>query len=109
MHKIISGNLDSIVQICEKYDVSRLYVFGSVVNERFSDENSDLDILVELEPMPVIDRGEKLIQLWDELEILFNRKVDLLTDQPIRNQYFKAQVEKTKQLIYDRTEQKIPV
>jgi uncharacterized protein len=109
MHKIISENLDSIVHICEKYDVSRLYVFGSVVNERFSDENSDLDILVELEPMSVIDRGEKLIQLWDELEILVNRKVDLLTDQPIRNPYFKAQVEKTKQLIYDRTEQKIPV
>jgi len=109
MHKIISENQEGVVQICDKYNVSRLYVFGSVVNERFSDENSDLDFLVELEPMPVIDRGEKLMQFWDELEILFNRKVDLLTDQPIKNQYFKAQVDKTKQLIYDRTEQKIPV
>jgi predicted nucleotidyltransferase len=109
MHKIISENLDNIVKICEKSNVSRLYVFGSVVTERFSDENSDLDLLVELEPMPGIDRGEKLIQFWDELENLFHRKVDLLTDQPIKNQYFKTQVEKTKQLIYDRAEQKIPI
>jgi uncharacterized protein len=109
MHKIISENLDNIVQICEKYNVTRLYVYGSVVTEKFSDESSDLDLLVELEPMPVIDRGEKLIQFWDELENLFHRKVDLLTDQPIKNQYFKAQVEKTKKLIYDRAEQKISV
>lgn len=109
MHKIISANLDSVVQICEKYNVSRLYVFGSVLTERFSDESSDLDLQVELEPMPVIEKGEKLIQFWDELETLFHRKVDLLTDQPIKNQYFKAQVEKTKKLIYDRAEQKIPV
>ena len=72
MHKIISQNLDTIVQICEKYNVSRLYVFGSVVTERFSDESSDLDLLVELEPMPFIDRGENLIQFWDEVETLFN-------------------------------------
>jgi uncharacterized protein len=109
MHKIISQNLDTIVQICEKYNVSRLYVFGSVVTERFSDESSDLDLLVELEPMPFIDRGENLMHFWDEVENLFHRKVDLLTDQPIKNQYFKAQVDKTKKLIYDRAEQKIPV
>ena len=109
MHKIISDNLDSVVQICEKYNVSRLYVFGSVLTERFSDESSDLDLQVELEPMPVIEKGEKLIQFWNELETLFHRKVDLLTDQPIKNQYFKVQVEKTKKLIYDRAEQKIPV
>jgi uncharacterized protein len=109
MHKIISENFDYILQICEKCNVSRLYLFGSVVTERFSEEHSDLDLLVEMEPMPVIDRGEKLIQLWDELENLFQRKVDLLTDQPIRNQYFKTQVEETKQLIYDRAEQKISV
>jgi uncharacterized protein len=109
MHTIISENLDTIVQIFEKYNVSRLYVFGSVVTERFSDKSSDVDLLVELEPMPFIERGEKLLQFWDEVETLFQRKVDLLTDQPIKNQYFKAQVEKTKKLIYDRAEHKIPV
>jgi predicted nucleotidyltransferase len=109
MHRIISGNLDNIVKICEKYKVSRLYAFGSVISEKFSEETSDLDLQVELEPMSVIDRGEKLIQFWDELENLFQRKVDLLTDQPIRNPFFKEKVEKTKQLIYDGTKQKVSV
>ena len=109
MKRIISENLDSIVKICEKYKVSKLYVFGSVLTEKFSEESSDLDFQVELETMQVIERGEKLILFWDEMEYLFQRKIDLITDQPVKNPYFRVQVERTKQLIYDRTEQKVPV
>ncbi|MFB0946617.1 MAG: hypothetical protein QMB24_10795 [Spirosomataceae bacterium] len=51
--------------------------------------------------MPPLQRGENLISLWEELENLFERKVDLLTDQPIRNTYLKSSIDSTKQLIYD--------
>jgi uncharacterized protein len=109
MNRIIQDNIDSIVKICQKYNVSRLYVFGSVLTDKFSEESSDLDFQVELYPMNVLERGEKLIQFWDELEILYQRKIDLITDQPLRNPYFRKQLERTKQLIYDGTEQKISV
>ncbi|MFT6480673.1 MAG: putative nucleotidyltransferase [Spirosomataceae bacterium] len=60
-----------------------------------------IDLYVELEEMPPLQRGENLISLWEELENLFERKVDLLTDQPIRNTYLKSSIDSTKQLIYD--------
>jgi uncharacterized protein len=109
MNRIITGKLDILIRICEKYNVSRLFVFGSATTENFSEERSDLDLLVELEPMNEMERGGRLLQLWDELESLFGRQVDLLTDQPIKNPYFRGQVESTKQLIYDRTQQKVLV
>ena len=109
MHTIIKENIETIIKICGRYNVVRLYVFGSVLEKTFSYKKSDLDFIVEMEQVSAIEKGEKLIQLWDELENLFQRNVDLLTDQPIRNPYFKAQVERTKQLIYDRSKQEILV
>jgi predicted nucleotidyltransferase len=38
--------------------------------------------------------------LKNELESLFNRQVDLMEEQAIRNPYFKREVDKEKQLIY---------
>ena len=109
MQRIISNNMNSLIKICEKYKVLKLYAFGSVISDKFSEENSDLDLQVELDTMDIIERGENLIHLWDELENLFQKKVDLLTDKPIKNPFFRVQVDKTKKLIYDRSKQKIPV
>jgi predicted nucleotidyltransferase len=85
------------------------YVFGSVITERFNPLTSDIDLIVELQPMSPNEFGGTLLKLWDALDILFERKVDLLTDQPIKNIIFKRVVERTKQLIYDRKNVKVPV
>ena len=105
--QIIEQQLDSLTELCQRFGVVRLYAFGSVVTDHFNPERSDLDLLVELEEMPPLVRGEKLIGLWEALEDLFARKVDLLTDQPIKNPYLRANLDKTKQLIYDRKSGKI--
>lgn len=54
-----------------------------------------------------LQRGENLISLWEELENLLETKVDLLTDQPIRNTYLKSSIDNTKQLIYDGTGEEV--
>jgi len=82
--------------------VSKLYFFGSVLSPKFDNDTSDIDVLVEVADLPPEERGENLIALWDSLELLFNRKVDLLTENSLRNPYFKKEVEQTKKLIYDR-------
>ena len=106
---IIEKHIEQLNAICEKYGVDKLFAFGSVVTERFDLDKSDLDFFVEMTAMPPLERGEKLMDLWTALEKLFGRKVDLLTDQPIKNPYFKKSVEATKRLIYDRQGQEIPV
>ena len=105
--KIIEENLDKIIEICHKFGVKKIYAFGSVITNRFDPEKSDLDFVVEMEEMPPLIRGEKLIALWEALEDLFYRKVDLITDQSIKNPYLRANINKTKRLIYDREREKI--
>jgi predicted nucleotidyltransferase len=105
--QIITLHLNELNALCKKSGVERLYVFGSVANGNFNPETSDIDFYVELEEMLPLQRGENLISLWEELESLFKRKVDLVTDQPIRNTYLKSSIDETKQLIYDGTSEEV--
>lgn len=106
---VIEEKYDQLLKACNTYRVSKLYAFGSVVTDDFNHENSDLDFIAEMESMPPADRGENLINLWDELETIYNKKVDLLTDQPIKNPYLLKSIEESKQLIYDRASEKVPI
>ena len=81
--------------ICEKNKVDKLYLFGSALTNRFDEQKSDLDFLVEMQNMTSIEKGEALIHLWDSLENLFSRKVDLLTENSLKNPYLLKEIEKT--------------
>jgi len=97
-----------IIDLCDNnLVVNKMYFFGSAVSQKFNEDTSDIDVLVEVADLPPEERGENLIALWDNLESLFNRKVDLLTENSLRNPYFKREVEQTKKLIYDRQSNKV--
>lgn len=105
--KIIEQNYNSLRALCQQFGVKRMYAFGSVLTNRFDPEKSDLDFVVEMEELPPLTRGENLIRLWEGLEDLFALKVDLITDQPIKNPYLRESVNRSKQLIYDRKREKV--
>lgn len=98
----IKNRKNRLVELCEKYKVDKLFVFGSAATGNFNGETSDIDLIVELEEQNPVEKGEKLMSLWTDLESLFSRKVDLLTSKKIKNPYLQKQIESTKQLIYDR-------
>ncbi len=103
----ISRRRDDFVVLCIDHKVKYLYAFGSSIKEEFDTEKSDIDLLVEIDSKDPIDRGEKLLSLWDLFEVFFNRKVDLLTDSSIRNPFLKKNIDSTKVLIYDGSGQKV--
>lgn len=107
MNQLLREKKDKIQLICVEHKVSKLYVFGSACTERFNPEKSDIDLIVELEDMVPIERGEILLDLWDSFELLFNRKVDLLSNPEIENPYLKKSVEDSKVLIYDGSSQEV--
>jgi hypothetical protein len=78
-------------------------LLGSSTNDRFNFTTSDIDLLLEIEASDPVERGEKLVSLWDNLESFLKRKVDLLTESSLRNPYLKTSIENTKVLIYDGT------
>jgi predicted nucleotidyltransferase len=90
----------NFIALCKRHKVKELYVFGSVINGNFTDD-SDLDILVEINEPDPLNRGELLLSLWNELELYCNRKVDLLTPNSLRNPYLKESINNTKRLLYD--------
>jgi predicted nucleotidyltransferase len=57
--------------------------------------------LIETEDIMPDEKGENLLALWDDLETLFNRKVDLLTENSLRSPFLKKEIEQTRKLIYD--------
>lgn len=101
MHFIIKNNISKLNEICKSFDVKRLYVFGSLSTTRFDENKSDIDLIVELDEMDPVEKGEKLIILWDKFEELFGRKVDLLSNTQVRNPYLQKGIDATKQLIYE--------
>ena len=88
--------------LCDKYGVNKVFVFGSIAKGNFISKTSDIDLIVELNDLPPIEKGEILMKLWNDLENLFARKVDLLTNLNIKNPYLKKEIENSKFLIYDR-------
>ena len=72
----VSGKLPQIAEICRRYGVRELLLFGSALGSDFTAE-SDLDLLVEFHPSVRIGLVQ-LGRLQEELEILLQRKVDLV-------------------------------
>jgi len=107
--RFIAPFLPQLIALCERHGVARLYAFGSSVTDRFDEATSDVDLLVELPITDPLQRGETLLGLWEELETVFGRRVDLLTPESIRNPYLKKSIEQTRILLYDRQRQEIPV
>ena len=57
----------------------KLYLFGSVLTDDFDDE-SDVDIMIEPVASPSIHEH---FVMTEELEVLFGRKVDLMTRESV--------------------------
>ena len=103
MDRIISKKLPEIRTLCQEHKVSELYVFGSRGKGGSPREDSDFDLMVEIDEPDPADRGELLLSLYMKFEKLFNQKVDLITPGSIKNPIFEEYVGTSKQLIYDRS------
>ena len=97
--KRITDNLQKIAALCKSHKVSKLFVFGSILTNRFNDE-SDVGMLVTFNKAEVKDYFSNFFDLKYSMEDLFGREVDLLEGQAINNKYLKKNVDATKTLIY---------
>lgn len=103
----IQRKINEFVTLCKTHNVGSIYAFGSAVSDNFNDETSDFDLLIEIDSEDPIIRGELLISIWDKLEELLLRKVDLVTNSSIRNPILRKSIESTKILIYDGKKQEV--
>jgi len=89
-----------IERLCRQYHVRSLALFGSGAGEDFDPERSDLDFLVEFEPLAPGTQADTYFGLRESLERLLGRRIDLVMASAIRNPYFRRAVESTKRVLY---------
>jgi predicted nucleotidyltransferase len=85
---------------CLRYHVQRLELFGSASRDDFDPARSDLDFLVEFQPMSPGDHADAYFGLLAVLEALFARPVDLVEPGPIDNPYLLESIEKSREVLY---------
>jgi len=81
----------ALSEACARFGVARLRVFGSVLNDHFDPQASDIDFLVDFQAGRE-DRFADFFGLQDELTRIFGRKIDLIVAESVKNPYFKSSV-----------------
>jgi len=100
MTHIIEQNKQKLIDICRKYHVNTLDVFGSAATGEFDEHTSDIDLLVEFDSSVGANRFDNYFALLEELKSLFQRPVDLVEPGGLRNPYFIDSVNDTRRTIY---------
>lgn len=95
-----------IKQICQELNVKELFVFGSILSDKFN-ANSDIDFVVSFYAEDPIVYAENYFSLKFALENIFQRPIDLLEAKAIKNEVFKEILNRTKQLIYEGTDKNV--
>jgi len=97
---LIEQNKNKLIELCKKYKVTELNVFGSAVTDEFDEKTSDIDFLVQFDKSINPNRFDNFFALLDELKKLFGRDVDLVEPGGLRNPYLIQKVNQTKRKVY---------
>jgi predicted nucleotidyltransferase len=100
MQDFILAKREEIAELCRKHHVRRLSVFGSAARDDFDPATSDVDVIVEFDDIPVGEYSTNKWALHDELVGKFNRKVDLLTWESVKNPYMLKAILRSNETLY---------
>ena len=108
MQPIIEKRKEDLKRICQTLKIKRLYAFGSVVSDKFTDK-SDIDFLISFSDNLTVDEyTNNYFSLHYRLKELFNREIDIITERTLSNPYFIESINETKELIYEAWNKKMP-
>ena len=100
MTRVLEGHRPELVELCRKYRVRRLDVFGSAARGDFNEQSSDVDLLVEFNDMPHADRADAYLGFLMAVEALLRRRVDLVELGAVRNPYLRREIEESREFVY---------
>jgi uncharacterized protein len=101
MIPLVESNRARLQDLCRRYGVRRLELFGSAATNAFDPVRSDLDFLVEF--FPEQELGPWLRHYFEfqaELARLFGRPVDLVLSAAVRSRYFQREMDRTRTVLY---------
>lgn len=90
----------SVKDLCERHNVKKLYAFGSVLTDKFNDE-SDIDLIVDFEPIDVEHYADNYFDLKFSLQDIFKRHIDLLEEKALKNPFFIQAISQQRKVVYE--------
>lgn len=100
MLDIIENHRTQLGELCRRFGVRRLELFGSAATHQFDRARSDLDFIVDFDPAQANDLFHRYFGLTEALEELFGRKIDLVMVGAMTNPYFIESANRTRELVY---------
>jgi len=100
MDPLIQSRRRELTEVCQRFGVRRLELFGSAARGRPIDEVGDLDFLVEFQAIDPDGYADTYFGLLEALEHLFGRRVDLVMASAISNPYFLQSIARHRTVLY---------
>ena len=100
-HHVPQPQLDAIAEACRRHQVLRMHLFGSALRDDFDPKRSDLDLLVEFQPIEPGLLVQAYFSLEQQLAAITGKPIDLVMADAVRNPYVRREIETSKQLIYE--------
>ena len=97
---LVADHEQRIHQLCCELAVRDLRLFGSALTRAFDPATSDVDVVVEFFDPDAPGIADRFMALAIGLETIFQRPVDLVTRQAMRNPVFRRIVEETSEALY---------
>lgn len=94
----ISIPYDRLADVCKRFGIQRLALFGSVLRDVFSPE-SDVDVLIEFAPGSGFT-FENTPLIIGSLRQVFGRSVDVVEPSRIRNRFRRASILGSQHVVY---------
>jgi len=97
---LIEKNKTHLEELCKKYHVQKLELFGSAVTNNFDPEKSDLDFLVQFQPLNQGELFAYYFDLLNDLRNLFGLKIDLITSESVNNPHLQIAIAPQRKTLY---------
>ena len=98
----IDFDRQALGDLCRKFRVRRLDLFGSAAAGSFDPARSDVDLLVEFEAMAPSVYAKAYFGLCAAMEELLGRPVDLVTEAALANPYLRRRIEGERRPLFPR-------
>ena len=99
--KFIDQLKKELPDVCEKYDIAFVDLFGSTARDEDT-ESSDLDLIIEFREPKTRQVSKRYFGFLHSIEDRFGKKVDLLTPKSLSNPFLLNEVNKDRIRLYGK-------
>jgi predicted nucleotidyltransferase len=92
--------VEAMADLCRRFGVIELDLFGSAAKGAFSPDSSDIDLLVRFADLPPSDYADAYFGLQAALAELLGCPIDLVTEASLANPYFRQRIQAERQPIF---------